>query len=1110
MPESKPARNACSRTESAWTKLILCLLLFISGCSSETEEVSSATEQALPPDLIALNNRGVGEMGRFDYGAAASSFEALLERWPEWSTGRVNLAIALLNRQQPGDESRALEILEQQLAAEPQHLAALYVAGILQFNSGQPEAALSLFSQVVAADPKDAFAAYFAAQCLLQSGQIESSLPLFEQALLVDPYLRSAYYGAFLAHQRLGNAAGAQEMLQAYQRLEANPRSYLAEIKYTRMGPRASAAAVRDDGPGSFSASQPLGPLFGTPVELTADPGRDHPSSATIWHSADQGIRLLMPGEGGLSGLSWSGEAGALVWQAPFAGAALVNASAWGDFDNDGLVDLYLAGQGGNALWRQTADKQWEDVTRSSQTGETSNSVDAVFFDADHDGDLDLFVVNADAPNELFSNNLDGTFRRLASNHGLAGASDDGVQVLAADFDADRDTDLLVLNREPPHEVYINDRLWRYHAGAGFDAIVSAPLIALAFADADVDGSIEFYALNKNGELLAWQRDTDGTWQESRRRSIGSDSYRHIELQDFDGDTSPEILLSGGQGWQILSLDESRDPLWQETKGLLLTQVNSYPGGKPGGGPAIIDLHADGLRLHPAGVGRFEFLTLDFSGAEDHGKSMRSNRSGIGTRYVLRSGNYWSAGSTLRNGSGPGQSLQPAALGLAGQSASDYLEIDWSDGVFQTELGLRAGQFHRITETQRQLASCPIFFAWDGEAFRFISDVLGVGGIGFAIGPGEYATPRPLERYRLPESSLVATDGYLRLKLAEPMEEIAYIDSVTLTAVDYPSEAKMVLDERMATSAPAASGKPLWYRNLIRPLRAIDANGIDRLPEISVQDREAAPPGAPDPRFVGLLATEQVLELEFGRDLSLLDAPALLLHGWIEYPYSQTSFAAWQAGRAYEPPSLETATDTGEWTMLASRFGYPAGMPREAALPLPDLPIGTTRLRLRTTQQIYWDQLAVVETVNDVTTVVTRLPVSAAAVKRIGFPRRSNGPQLQPDYDFAHRSAFWDTRYQRGFYTAFGPATELIAESDNALAIIGPGDALDLEFAADLPTLPKGWERSWILEFTGWAKDMDLYTLDGETVAPLPSGMRDVDRSSRLHPIYNTRFQSGR
>ncbi len=49
-----------------------------------------------------------------------------------------------------------------------------------------------------------------------------------------------------------------------------------------------------------------------------------------------------------------------------------------------------------------------------------------------------------------------------------------------------------------------------------------------------------------------------------------------------------------------------------------------------------------------------------------------------------------------------------------------------------------------------------------------------------------------------------------------------------------------------------------------------------------------------------------------------------------------------------------------------------------------------------------------------------------------------------------------------------------------------------------------------VLEANGWCKDMDPYTRDGGTLAPLPSSGRDPDRRDRLHARYNTRYESGR
>ena len=90
---------------------------------------------------------------------------------------------------------------------------------------------------------------------------------------------------------------------------------------------------------------------------------------------------------------------------------------------------------------------------------------------------------------------------------------------------------------------------------------------------------------------------------------------------------------------------------------------------------------------------------------------MRSNRAGIGTRLPLRVLDHWSIADSLDPQSSPGQSLQPILFGLGGRSSADYIALDWSDGVFQTELDLGARELHLIAETQRQLSSCPVIFA---------------------------------------------------------------------------------------------------------------------------------------------------------------------------------------------------------------------------------------------------------------------------------------------------------------------------------------------------------------------------------------------------------------
>ncbi len=69
---------------------------------------------------------------------------------------------------------------------------------------------------------------------------------------------------------------------------------------------------------------------------------------------------------------------------------------AVGDFDNDGLVDLFVTGLGGNHLLRNLGGGKFQDVTEMAGVGGNTNgwSTSAAFFDYDRDGDLDLFVCN--------------------------------------------------------------------------------------------------------------------------------------------------------------------------------------------------------------------------------------------------------------------------------------------------------------------------------------------------------------------------------------------------------------------------------------------------------------------------------------------------------------------------------------------------------------------------------------------------------------------------------------------------------------------------------------------------------------------------------------------
>ena len=1079
---------------------ILCLLIGALACTQKHQE--------LDPAAIQTNNRGVGLMGYFDYEGAREVFQELATAHPNWLEVRVNLAIATLNRQQDGDEAAALAIADEVLAIDPDHLRARYVRGLLLLNAGDAEGALAAFEQVSKSDPTDAYAAYYAALCQSQLGKLEPSLQRYEQALTLDPYLRSAYYGAFQVHRRLRNQESAKEYLEIFTRLEANPRARLAEFKYTRMGPKGDAEVV--DLPGEMLATKPQGPLFSEALNLIQS--NSSISSATgVDIDADGDVDVFLSSTVANSILLNQGNGEFVVAENHPLQDSTALAALWGDIDNDGAVDVYLLRQTSNQLWMQT-ENGWEDVTFAAGVGGGDvKTLDGQLFDADHDGDLDIFVVNENAPNELFNNNLNGTFRTLGGDYGLGGSAAPKGQVLAYDIDSDRDLDILVLKGKQQHELYVNDRLWRYrpadsNPGNPWGDFLSTPALAAVVGDVNADGAAEIYTLTPNAKILRWES-VDSTWVSSALVTLGSVTENaQLALLDVSGNGIQELLLSEDEGFGVLSLSDIETGIVSNSgqisywSPLILDSQT---------GPSIVSVTKDNIvQLWSPGTGRHNFMAMTFTGQEEAADSMRSNASGIGTQVHVRSGSDWTALTTLRQWSGPGQSLQPLAVGLGGARKIDYAAMTWSDGVFQTELGLVTDQLHRISETQRQLSSCPVLFAWNGEEWGFLSDVLGVGGIGFNVGKGKYTTPRPWEKFLIPEGHVAPRAGKIAIKITEPMEEIAYIDSARLVVIDVPEDWQMVLDERMATGEPQVTGEALFYRQEILPDKAYNERKLDVLNDLRHADKKAAPIPQKDRRFVGRLAKEHILTLEFTEPLPDSDL-VLMADGWVEYPYSQTGFAAWQAGASFDPPTLEARSKNGQWQTVAEKFGYPAGMPRRMALPLVSLPKHTQALRLRTNLEVYWDRISVISPEPNALVKRQVLPVDEARVSYIGFPTRHDGDQRQPAYDYDRRTPLWDTRYPKGYYTAFGDAKPLVASTDNNLAIIGPGEEIHLDFIAPKPPT-EGWRRYYVFETEGWAKDMDMYTDSGGTVGPLPHNEKLTPTQTALNARYNTRFRVGR
>jgi hypothetical protein len=357
--------------------------------------------------------------------------------------------------------------------------------------------------------------------------------------------------------------------------------------------------------------------------------------------------------------------------------------------------------------------------------------------------------------------------------------------------------------------------------------------------------------------------------------------------------------------------------------------------------------------------------------------------------------------------------------------------------------------------------------------------------------------PRGEESVKIEPEQLAPRDGRYVLKIAEPMDEVAYLDRLQLVVVDHPAGTSVYPDERFATGGPPPTQDLIAFDRRIFPATARDHRGRDVTGKLLAWDRDTVD-GFAVRAWLGF-AEEHFVELDFGDRLSKFkpgDRLFLCLAGWTDYAYPESIWAAHQAGVAMQTPVLERF-EGGRWRKLADA-GLPAGLPRMMLLDVTGQLTGKTcRLRLRTNLRVYWDQAFVAAGCRTVGVGGKRqvgnlphavaLEVEKATLSPCGLMQEYSPDGKLPTVYALDRFDTVPVVRLAGKMTKYGDLTPLLRRADDQLVLFGPGDLLTVSFdARRLPPVPAGWKRSFVLRTWGWCKDAGPFTAAGGTVEPLP------------------------
>lgn len=183
--------------------------------------------------------------------------------------------------------------------------------------------------------------------------------------------------------------------------------------------------------------------------------------------------------------------------------------AAWFDYDNDGDLDLYVSSYGSygedntskNVLYRNEGDKTFEDVTQTAGVGDPGYTYSTMVFDANLDGWPDLYCVNDFGANRLYINRGNGTFREATHEFGLENDGH-GMGVSLGDFDNNGLFDIYLTNIADDLEFEWSPLFMQTRVGTFLDISVQSGTgitnwaWGCEFLDFDLDGDLDLYVVN--------------------------------------------------------------------------------------------------------------------------------------------------------------------------------------------------------------------------------------------------------------------------------------------------------------------------------------------------------------------------------------------------------------------------------------------------------------------------------------------------------------------------------------------------------------------------------------------------------------------------------------
>jgi hypothetical protein len=430
---------------------------------------------------------------------------------------------------------------------------------------------------------------------------------------------------------------------------------------------------------------------------------------------------------------------------------------AVGDFDNDGLPDIYVTGYGRNVLYHNLGNCKFEDVTEKAGLQVGGFSVGGAWADYDRDGKLDLFVsryvhtdihnlpqpgaksfdykgLHVEVPEEegesdfLFRNRGDGTFEDVSQKAGVSNPEKRrGMGVVWGDYDDDGWPDLFVTNDVGANYLYHNERNGTFEdVGLVSGTALSVEGRAMGnmaadFSDFGRDGHLGLIITRYGLQPLSLLRNdmakgfTDVTWASG----IGQINYSPVRwgtgFVDFENNGWPDVFVANGNvAPAVETLPNElkyREPLqlFRNKGDHTFEEIADAAGLNDGPlhsrrGAALGDINNDGnVDAVVYNVGGPPSLFINQTRNLNHRVLFRlvgtkSNRAAIGARMIVYTSKMTQIDEVRGGGGYLSSNDQRLHFGLGSEATMKKVEIRWPSGFTEELKNVPGDAIYTIVE----------------------------------------------------------------------------------------------------------------------------------------------------------------------------------------------------------------------------------------------------------------------------------------------------------------------------------------------------------------------------------------------------------------------------